>query len=747
MTSNLLRTVPLVGLMLTMLHTSVSADAVDARSIVSRADYVVEGKIPVGFFNGAFIGNGFSGSGIFKDAESPKGLRWIMGRYDVTAHRGMPKLEYCTPRVFAGDILLTPAGMVASETLRMNLFDGQASGSFTTDLGTITWRSFVHRQLDTFVVVMTTTGGESAAELRVREQWGISPYFRRKKVDPETFDKPEWLPPKPAVEARGDVTLITQPSVANAAHAVAWSVHSPDANTRVLLAKIGAHRDPESPRDVSVAKAQAEAIEGLKRAATSPIDEVERTHRAWWNSHMQQSLLDLPDDPAWHAFWWRQIYKFASASAEESAWVIDTQGPWTYDADWTAVWWNLNAQLSYYPATSANRLDVGKSLINGLKRLKDSGILNKNAGKHAADSIWFGRSSDQWGGGNWGDEYGNGTWLAHRVWSHWRYSGDDQIAKWLFDFLKQDVNYYLHTVVYEAPDGSIQLKPTRSPEYEDVTGKDGEKRGLFPNANYAVASLHWGLQTLIDLDERFGVNDPMRPRWEEVKRRLIAPLAGENGLKIGSDQEYSGSHRHYSHLLAIYPYHIINPDQGPEARELVRKSVDHFTSMPNAFAGYSYTSAAAMYATLGDAEKAISWLDKLIPRCEPNTLYKEGGGQVIETPLSAVESVNYMLIQSWGDRVRVFPAVPNRWRNVSFDRFLAEGAFSVSAARRNGETTRVEVRSNAGNPLDLQLDRPIEDFSVTVSNKRPYRVEGNRLHVELAKDEAVVLVAKEGVQK
>ncbi len=734
--------ITLALLLIPMTHTHTNAQQADVRALIGRADYIVDHEIPKGFFNGAFIGNGKSGCGVYKDPESPKGLRWIMGRYDVTAQRGMPKLEYCTPRVFAGDILLTPAGTVSNESLRMNLFDGEASGTFTTDLGTIAWRSYVHRDLDAFVVVMNTTAGEVKAELRVREQWGISPYFRRKKVDPETFEHQDWLPPKPTIERRGDAALITQPTVANAAHAVAWTVRSPDANTRILIAKIGAHRAPESPREVSVEMAQREALDGLARAAAMPFAEVERTHRVWWNAHMQRSLLDLPDDPAWHAYWWRQIYKFASASAEDSAWVIDTQGPWTYDADWTAVWWNLNAQLSYYPSTSANRLDVGMSLINGLKRLKDSGILNKNAGKHSADSIWFGRSSDQWGGGTWGDEYGNGTWLAHRVWSHWRYSGDDEIGRWLFDFLKQDVNYYLHTVVHEAPDGSLQLKPTRSPEFEDVTGKDGAKRGLFPNANYAVSSLHWGLQTLIELDDRFGMNDPMRPGWEEAKRRLIPPPAGENGLMIGSDQEYSGSHRHYSHLLAIYPYHLINPDQGEDARELVRKSVDYFTSKPQAFAGYSYTSAAAMYATLGDAESAIKWLDKLIPRSEPNTLYTEGGGQVVETPLSSVESVNYMLIQSWGGKVRIFPAVPARWKNVAFDRFLAEGAFEVSARREGGTTTFVKIKSKKGEPLVLKLDRPIGDMTLTLPGGVSHRIEAGLLHVQLPVGEELTLSEK-----
>jgi hypothetical protein len=179
--------------------------------------------------------------------------------------------------------------------------------------------------------------------------------------------------------------------------------------------------------------------------------------------------------------------------------------------------------------------------------------------------------------------------------------------------------------------------------------------------------------------------------------------AGVNGLKLGGDQEFDATHRHFSHLLGIHPYHVLNPEQGPEAAALIRRSADHFTSMPEAFCGYSYTAASCMYATLGDGEQAIAKLDKLLEFCGPNTLYCEGGMMVIETPLSAVESVGYMLLQSWGDTVRIFPAMPKRWTNAAFDDFSAEGAFLVSGRWVDGRVAWVRVRSLAGNPLRVRL--------------------------------------------
>ncbi|KPV56248.1 hypothetical protein QJ48_28655 [Paenibacillus sp. A3] len=57
-----------------------------------------------------------------------------------------------------------------------------------------------------------------------------------------------------------------------------------------------------------------------------------------------------------------------------------------------------------------------------------------------------------------------------------------------------------------------------------------------------------------------------------------------------------------------------------------------------------------------------------------------------------------MLLQSWGGIIRIFPAVPDEWRDAAFHDLRAEGAFLVSAVRRDGITRFIRVRSLAGEP-------------------------------------------------
>jgi alpha-L-fucosidase 2 len=78
-------------------------------------------------------------------------------------------------------------------------------------------------------------------------------------------------------------------------------------------------------------------------------------------------------------------------------------------------------------------------------------------------------------------------------------------------------------------------------------------------------------------------------------------------------------------------------------------------------------------------------------------MYREGS-PVVETSLSASQSIHDMLCQSWVGTIRVFPAVPDKWADVALDNFLTQGAFLLSAVRKGGKTSWVKVTSQAGEP-------------------------------------------------
>jgi hypothetical protein len=112
--------------------------------------------------------------------------------------------------------------------------------------------------------------------------------------------------------------------------------------------------------------------------------------------------------------------------------------------------------------------------------------------------------------------------------------------------------------------------------------------------------------------------------------------------------------------------------------------------------GYTFTGAASISAQMLRGDDAAFYLGELLRRyIQPNTMYKESG-PVIETPLSGAQSIHDMLCQSWGGVIRIFPAVPAAWPDVTLHEFRTQGAFLVTAVRRAGVTQWVRIRSEAG---------------------------------------------------
>ena len=69
-----------------------------------------------------------------------------------------------------------------------------------------------------------------------------------------------------------------------------------------------------------------------------------------------------------------------------------------------------------------------------------------------------------------------------------------------------------------------------------------------------------------------------------------------------------------------------------------------------------------------------------------------------------------MLLQSHMGIIRVFPAVPDSWQDVSFRNLRAQGTFLVSAEKRDGRVVSVEIRSEKGGELQLcfSLSPPLD---------------------------------------
>jgi alpha-L-fucosidase 2 len=649
-------------------------DQIDWPTFLHRSD-IVWNKLPAKWEEAAFTGNGLLGANIYT-TDDGKYLKWVIGRSDVV---------YKEARMPIGDLVLRTTGTLTGGSMRLDLWNAEVTGDITTTAGKIHFRSLTHADQMVNIIQLTPDAGEKNCT------WEFQP---GPAADPRAIAQKTPIPeadqnPTPTTSTKDNVTTTTQALKSGGGYVTAWSTAPADNRPKTTYVSVG-----YSTTDLPAA--ENEAVAAVGKASASSLDDLTTSHQNYWHTYWPESFVSLPDNRL-ESFYQIQMYKLASATRKDRE-VIDLQGPWTRTTPWPRIWWNLNIQLTYWPIYTANRLELGEPFCKTLDDHHDQ--LAKNAKQFSADSYAIGRSTSYDLAKNTQPEIGNLTWALDNYYLQYRYSMDDAMLRdRLFPLLKGSINYYLH-ILKKGDDGKLHIPQGLSPEYPNQPSPD-------PDTNYDLGLLRWGCQTLLATCDRLKIDDPLIPQWKETLANLTPYPTDDTGLRISASVPDAESHRHYSHLLMIYPLHIMTPDQ-PENRDLIEKSLAHWTSMPKAFRGFSYGGASSLSSLLGRGDDALLWLNNWFTtdtkfKVTPNTMYVEAG-PVMESPLAGAAAVNDMLLQSWGNKLRVFPAIPGAWQDVAFSHLRGEGAFLVSANRQAGKTVSIEIQSLAGEPCHVVTD-------------------------------------------
>jgi len=719
------------------------ASSVNWSTFLQKHDLTWE-AMPQAWQDAPFTGNGMLGSLFFQLDDHT--VRISLGRSDVEDHQKTTGAFLGQARLPNGYFTLKTKGKITGFTGRLDLYNALVTGEIQTESGSINVKSITHSNDMIIAYEFTPNGNESADDISFVPLKAIAPArFQAEEEVKRLGDKthssrqnwakaPYTYNDPPVIESIDNYSVSRQDLKAGGQTGTAWSI-TQAANSTLLLCSIE-HSYPEQT-------AVQDAITHLQGASGKSFQDLFSTHTEWWHEYYPQSFISL-DDTKMEGFYWIQVYKFGAGARKGRAF-MDTMGPWiTENTAWANGWFNLNTQLSYWFLSTANRNEIGESLYQKLDDNLDTLISNMPAtyeGKAAGISTITPQTFIS-PVPNHSGFYGELLWTCHDYWLMLERTMDHERTKTkFFTLLKKSVNRFLHDMV-EGDDGLIHLPNTRSPEY-----------GGGEDCNFNLALFKWGCDTLIHINDRYQLNDPLLPQWQDVVKRLVPYPTNENGYMVAKDFPFEQSHRHYSHLMMIYPLCEINIDQ-KENRELMETSIDHWINYPGSGnAGYSWSGVAAMQALLANGKKAADYLDIFMNMqvLYPNnpadihctTMYTETGRiqPVTETPFSLCDSMQLMLLQSWGDTIRIFPAVPDSWANLSFEGLLAKGAFSINASRRQSKTEFVTITSNAGEPCQILIDFEIAKIE-GIAPEMVTPLGHNKYKIDLKKGESVTLYNK-----
>jgi len=497
----------------------------------------------------------------------------------------------------------------------------------------------------------------------------------------------------------------------------------------------------ETPRAQEVVEKEIEL--GLKSSL--------KTHESWWENYWLKSGIMIPDSLLQQQYY-LEMYKFGAAARADAP-PIALQSVWTADHGKLPPWkgdfhHDLNTQLSYWPSYAGNQLELEEGFLNWLWKYRPAfkkytkeyfGVNGMNV---PGVTTLEGEPMGGW------IQYSMGqtvaAWLSHHFYLHWQFTQDrDFLKERAFPWLKE-VSVFLDEVSV-MEDGKRKLKISSSPEIFN----NSREAWFAETTNFDLALIRWNLEKTAELAMELGLEDEAE-KWMKISSEWPElAVDKETGFMFAPGFPYHESHRHFSHLMAFHPLNLVDFSNGEADKKIIQNTLTQLDKVGSDWwTGYSFSWQGNLYARAFEGEKAAEAL-RIFAECFclRNSFHvngdqcKAGHSKMTYRPFTLegnfafASAMQEMLIQSHSGTVKLFPAIPDDWKEISFENLRTYGAFLVSAKMEEGQVVEVRIVSEKGGTIEL--DDPFQ--STNFSSTKEYTGKVDRLIFSLEPEEEVVL--------
>jgi alpha-L-fucosidase 2 len=412
----------------------------------------------------------------------------------------------------------------------------------------------------------------------------------------------------------------------------------------------------------------------------------------------------------------------------QGLWNNNNSPPWECD-----IHSNINVQMNYWPAEITNLSECHLPFLNYVKTeaLKPngswtqmaSGIIDKtnNGEKMTGYRGWTLRTQNNiFGYSDWNWNRPANAWYCMHLWQHYAYTNDlAYLENTAFPVMKSACEFWFDRLKADT-DGKLLAPDEWSPE----------QGGWEDGAAYAQ-QLIWELfnNTL----QAASLLDNADPSFVAELQSKFAQL--DNGVHIGdwgqirewkNQADVQGNtHRHLSHLIALYPGSQISDHIDPDFANAARKTL---VSRGDGGTGWSRAWKIACWARLFDGNHAYKLLKAALEPDDHTTVMMENAGGVYENlfdshppfqidgNFGATAGIAEMLIQSHLGFIQLLPALPDAWPQGKISGLKARGNFELTLMEwKDGKLQRAEIKSLSGNSCRLRCP---ESFAVKHNNRQ-----------------------------
>ncbi len=404
------------------------------------------------------------------------------------------------------------------------------------------------------------------------------------------------------------------------------------------------------------------------------------------------------------------------ASSRPGGYPANLQGTWTcYDSSpWGSDYHhNINVQMNYWPSGIANLsecfipyIDFAKAYMTSARKLADEYIQTnypENASPDGENGWFMGTVAFPYYLGKADSHSGPGTggFTSLLFWDYYAFTGDREYLKNIgYPFLR-DMSLFLSKVL-EDVDGKLLVRDSASPEqlqdgkYYQTVGCAFDQQMIYENHKCVLLAAEvLGIEDDPILDivrAQIDKLDPVQIGLDgQVKEFREEGHYGEIG-------EYE--HRHISHLVGMYPGTLINKNT-PEWLEGAKISL---TKRSDKSTGWAAAHRLCAWARTGIGNRAFDLYQSMLKNNTLPNLWDTHPPFQIDGNFGAVAGISEMFLQSQAGFIDFLAAMPDVWKNGSFDGLVARGNFVCGCDWKNGNVTEMRITARIGGQCRVRYE-------------------------------------------
>lgn len=459
----------------------------------------------------------------------------------------------------------------------------------------------------------------------------------------------------------------------------------------------------------------------LNKALCIEYNDAVKNHLKWWSDFHSRSEISLEDKTLEHR-WYLNNYLLGSCSRKDKL-PMPLQGVWTADNGNLPPWkgdyhHDLNTQMSYTSYLKANHLEEGESFIDYLLDMSEVGerFAKKyyGVGGLCLPSVMDVQGHALGGWAQYALSPTNQLWLCLIMARHYHFTGNNNYFNKIYPYCGKVGEMILGLL--KDVNGYYRLQLSSSPEIND----NRLSAWLMPNSNYDLALIRAFMEELVRLSEIAGDKAKKSIWLSHLKKMEELAIDDRKVLKISRDKTLDVSHRHLSHCMAIYPLRTMRYEG--EYKAIIDSTIADIEYLGKKYwVGYTYGWLANLHIVQRNGDKAYKLIRDFYDYfCTANGFHVNGDFKdktdcgmkyryfTLEGNFLATDAINNMLLYSECDGMVLFPAIPEKWKNISFRNLRGFGGILVSANLSDGNVSFLQIVAENDVTVKILADAKIK---------------------------------------